>query len=468
MENLEHLKNCQIFTPEKVVKQMLDEIEYDGVSILNKTIIDNSCGDGNFLVEIVKRIIKQAKSQGINTDDIRQILQCKVFGCDIDLEMVERSIERLNKLVFEEGIPKTDWNINCQDGLFFDKEKFDFVVGNPPYVSYSDLEKETRKILRNNFKSCKKGKFDYLYAFIEKGLSLLKNDGKMVMITPLNMYKTVYGSELRSLIKPHVLKIIDMANQKVFKKVLTSPVITVFQINSQVTDLLYCSFVNKNMQIKKICKDTLGDKWEFTDYKNKGKIKFGDSFKVANCVATLANKIFVHDVNEDGSIDVDIEEELLRDAASPKTKQYGKKQKIIFPYKFNNNLIIRYSEDEMDLRFPMAMNFLRSKKYLLLQRDSDDKAAWYEFGRSQALNQVNCEKLLMSTIITNEVKVYYLDKEEVPYSGIYVIPKKNNSLEEALKILRSKRFYRYIKSIGIKVNGNSLRISSKDIENYMY
>lgn len=469
MDSLQYLKNCQIFTPEKVVNQMLDKINYNGVNILNQSIIDNACGDGNFLMEIVKRIIIQANIKGINANGIRQILQSKVFACDIDPEMVSKCIARLNKLTIEEGITCVDWNIKCQDGLYFsDKEKFDFVVGNPPYISYSNLEKKTREELKNNFISCKKGKFDYLYAFIEKGLSMLSEDGKMVMITPINLYKTVYGQELRTLIKPYVSEIIDMANQKVFQKVLTSPVITVFQNNYKKTDMPYSYFVDKKIRMINIQKDTLGEKWEFTKYNNNGKVRFGDHYRVANCVATLANKIFVHNVNKEGTIDIDMEGELLRDAASPKAKKFKQLQKIIFPYTFINNELVRYSEEEMEKKFPKAMTFLKSKKKELENRDLDNNAAWYEYGRSQALKHINQKKLLLSSIITGFVKVYELNHDVIPYSGIYIEPLQNSSLERAKEILQSKRFYKYLLSKGVKVNGQSIRISSKDIAEYRF
>lgn len=46
--------------------------------------------------------------------------------------------------------------------------KFDFIVGNPPYITYQELDEENRSYVRNNFITCEKGKFDYCYAFIEK------------------------------------------------------------------------------------------------------------------------------------------------------------------------------------------------------------------------------------------------------------------------------------------------------------
>ena len=74
----------------------------------------------------------------------------------------------------------------------------------------------------------------------------------------------------------------------------------------------------------------------------------------------------------------------------------------------------------------------------------------------------------MSSIITNEVIIYELSKEEIPYSGVYITPKTKKTLKDAIKILKSKEFYKYLLGIGVPVSGDSVRISSKDIENFMF
>ena len=50
---------CQVFTPENYVKELLDSVDYNQ-NIINKTVLENSCGDGNILIEIVKRYIKES------------------------------------------------------------------------------------------------------------------------------------------------------------------------------------------------------------------------------------------------------------------------------------------------------------------------------------------------------------------------------------------------------------------------
>ena len=114
------------------------------------------------------------------------------------------------------------------------------------------------------------------------------------------------------------------------------------------------------------------------------------------------------------------------------------------------------------------MHYLSTKKDILVSRDSDKNAQWYEYGRSQALRHINQKKLMISTIITKVVKVYELEKDEIPYSGIYIVPRNGESLDNARLILQTQRFYNYLLTKGVKVSGDSIRISSKDVEEYLY
>ncbi len=463
------LSKCQIFTPSEMVQYMLDRIDYTN-NLFGKRIIDNSCGTGNILIEVVKRFIADAKRSRKRKSTIKRGLESCIFGCDVDPKMVESCIKNLNAVAEHTGLFDVQWNIFNMDGLYFnDPVAFDFVVGNPPYIAYTDLDIETRQKTRDNFTSCAIGKFDYSYAFIEKGLSLLRNNGKMVIIAPSNMFKTVFGNKLRELIKNELIEIIDCTAINVFENVLTAPAITIYQKGSNSNILIYKEKLPYNKESEKLIdKNQLFDKWDFTGFVSKGSRNFGDYFKVSNSIATLANKVFIHNVNEDGFLDINIEPTILRSAKSPKTEQYQITQKIIFPYRYNNTALVHYEEDEFKNQFPLAYKYLNGQIEILKARDSDTKAKWFEYGRSQALAHLNCEKLLMSTIITHKVRLYKLDPDTIPYSGLYIIPRGELTLDTAFTILKSHHFYDYLLSKGVKERGDSIRISSKDVEEYKF
>jgi hypothetical protein len=73
--------------------------------------------------------------------------------------------------------------------------------------------------------------------------------------------------------------------------------------------------------------------------------------------------------------------------------------------------------------------------------------------------------------VTNDVDVYELEQECIPYAGMYIVEKEDNNeytLAEAIEILRSAEFKKYVFKVGIPISGKSVRITSRDVENYMF
>ena len=51
-------KNGVVYTPENIVNLLLKEVDYNGKKILKKHVMENSCGDGAFLIKIVEKYVK--------------------------------------------------------------------------------------------------------------------------------------------------------------------------------------------------------------------------------------------------------------------------------------------------------------------------------------------------------------------------------------------------------------------------
>ena len=151
--------------------------------------------------------------------------------------------------------------------------------------------------------------------------------------------------------------------------------------------------------------------------------------------------------------------------------RYKKIEKIIFPYDYKEGKLVRYTLQQFSTLFPGAENYLNDFREQLDERESDKNALWFEYGRSQALAGLNKRKLLISTVITEKVAVYILKKKCIPYAGMYIVPKKDNKtykLEDAKEILESDEFMKYVQDVGVHISGTSLRITSKDIEEYKF
>ena len=219
-------------------------------------------------------------------------------------------------------------------------------------------------------------------------------------------------------------------------------------------------------------------KWFFTTNNTPGTRRFGDYFKVSHVVATLLNEAFV--IQEEYYKELadcyqcnghNIEKKIVRETATPRSLRYGKTEKIIFPYNYKRGKLIRYTEEEFEQTFPGASAYLNDFRNQLDSRQSDSNALWFEYGRSQALSGLNKSKLLISTVITEKVIVYKLKKKCIPYAGMYIVPKSENKvydLDYAKEVLETEEFMKYVEDVGIHISGASLRITSKDIENYMF
>lgn len=468
-------KKCQVFTPREIVHQLLDCIGYTH-NLYGLKVSENSCGDGNILCEIVTRYIVDCIKNGLPTEDIKDGLERDIFAAEIDLNHCESCLKNLNLITEKFGIINVQWNIMYGDFLKANiNNYFDFVIGNPPYISYSDLNFEQRSFLRKNFSVCKRGKFDYFYAFIEASFKSLKKTGKLAYLIPTNLFKNQFALEARELLMAHLTDIYDYTLLKLFKNKSTTSAIIVVDLGSNYDEIIYHDLMNG--QIKHILKSSLGAKWAFNQNKtytsNETIVRFGDLFNAATSIATLLNEAFIigkFEEQKDFIIvnNCKIEKCLLKKAVSPRSINYNRTEYILFPYYYEDKYLKRYAVEEFENRFPFAVQYLRQYEYKLSKRDNDKSTKWFEFGRSQALAHLNQEKLLISTLVTKQVKVHKLNIDTIPTAGIYIVPFTSYSLDLARKILESDAFYNYAKNIGVISNGKSFRISPFDVNNYIF
>lgn len=467
------MKNCQVFTSPDVVEKMLDLIGYNSDLMGSKTL-ENSFGSGNFLLAIVKRYILVSLDRGHTPSDISRGLSHDIYGYEIDSERFKQTIYKLNLLINEYEIPKVDWKLRNSDYLSDKLDmKFDYIIGNPPYIDYRDLESSLRDSLRS-FDSCKTGKFDYCYPFIEKSIMELSNTGKMCYLVPNSVFKNVFASNLREIIRPLATDIYKISNAAFTEKALVSPVILILDRTNDVKQLRY--HPDNHTTSTLISKDKLGHKWTFLDQEKDAtkKERFGDYFNASLSMVTMCNEAFVlRNLEHEGrfykNANEMLEADLIRIAVSPKSMKSGDKEYVIFPYIISNGAVKRIKKDQFEKDYPGIAKHLLNYKEKLSKRDVDKGAEYYEYGRSQGLKYANTEKLLMSTIITNHVRVELVSSTSIPYSGIVITSKeKGYDLDLAKKILLSPEFIQYAKAIGVSVSGSSVRITSKDINNFRF
>ena len=119
----------EVFTPTPLVEEILDKIDPELFSDPEKTFLDPSCGDGQFLASVLYRKLE-------NGIDFETALST-IYGVDLMQDNVELCRERL--LCGREDLRHiVEQNIVCADGLRY-HYRFD---GSHPY---DDEVKEMQK-----------------------------------------------------------------------------------------------------------------------------------------------------------------------------------------------------------------------------------------------------------------------------------------------------------------------------------
>lgn len=469
--------NCKIFTPEEYVEELLNAVEYRE-HLYGQSVLENSCGDGNILMGVVRRYILSCRADGRTDEEIRRGLERDICGMELEEKHAAKCRENLHAVATQLGIEEVKWNIIEGNYLHYSfNRQFDYVLSNPPYVVYRDIEQGERDYLKEHFTCCTEGKFDYYYAFIEKSMTELALYGKMAYIIPYSIYKNVFARKLREQIKPYVAKICDYTSEQKFPGITTSS--TILVINK--TPSINFTYIDQVTGIEiEVRKKRLPDKWLFMDYYTmlketlwKKKEKFGTYFDVNNTIATLYNEAFLLEgytlngeyyESETGD---KVEAALVRPAVSKKKRKQDKLH-IIFPYKWENGVLTHYEDKDFRKQFPYATAHLLQYETKLGKRAVDKSAQWFEYGRSQAITKITQEKLVMPSIISSAVNVTEEDADTIPCAGFFITAKEGHTLAEAKKVLESAEFYDYLKLIGIFTTGKSRRLTVKDIANYTF
>lgn len=90
----------EVFTPHNIVVDMLDLVKDESYRI-DSTFLEPACGNGNFLVEILRRKLETAKNDLENFERNVFIALSSTYGIDIQLDNVEESKARMLGVVKE-------------------------------------------------------------------------------------------------------------------------------------------------------------------------------------------------------------------------------------------------------------------------------------------------------------------------------------------------------------------------------
>ena len=166
----------EVMTPIPLVEDMLDTLPSEVWSNKDLKWLDPCAGVGTFPSIVVQRLMKGLKKVIPNKNKrYRHIIENMIYVCELQAK---------NMFIFHCIFDRPNiFEMNTYCGSFLDEnfdkhminewgvEKFDIVIGNPPYQMSSDGEKKTTPI------------WQY---FVEKSLTILIESGYLNMVHPSN------------------------------------------------------------------------------------------------------------------------------------------------------------------------------------------------------------------------------------------------------------------------------------------
>lgn len=390
----------------------------------------------------------------------------------------EKEIERVNPFDWQRNFPQV-----------FAKGGFDAVIGNPPYIRIQAMKEWAPNevaFYKKKYVAASKGNYDIYVVFIERGLSLINQNGKIGYILPNKFFNSQYGEPIRELVTKEnsIQKIVHFGHQQVFTNATTYTCLLFltrqhndsFQFQ-KIDDLTEWKNTVHHSYSKLSALPSGNFEWvffighgaELLDRLNSYPIKLGDITDIFVGLQTSADKVFIMSFeHEDENYfylssmvlgkTIQIEKDLVFPLASGtdviRFKIKPNRQFILFPYEVSGNTYKLIDFDDLNRQYPLTGNYLLENKKLLQERENGKmkNKNWYGYIYHKNMTKQSLQKLCVPRLVDQLYSAYdvsgkfFLDNVDV--GGIVINENfANYTLHYLLGLLNSKLlrwFFPYI------------------------
>ena len=508
--------------------------EFEGVKLFDEEILKHLPDDIIESKEEKKQIPGQIDmtSQGIGIKEEAKILrkmqelQSEFFEIkdnekkekvresieEIEWELIGYKLARENKYKELKGIGKRKnekrkpyflWELEFSK-VFEEKDGFDIVIGNPPYIKIQSIQNEEAKVLKKKYNSAT-GKFDIYVLFTEKAFELIKERGVISFIQPHRFLTVDYGKGIRKLLEGNrgMNRFINFGVNQVFDSATTYTGIFFFTNQNEYIEYTDAETSNLNLLSYNIKRyEDIGKQWIFKTGKEEfilNKIKNNktnmlDIFKgVYQGIITTRDDIFLLTGRIDGDYfkgysnaldqQVIIEKELVKPLLKGEHIRRYKKP--------NSDYFVFYAhiENEKGKTKPIEEEVLKEKykhgyEYIcnfkedlikIKEKYKTNSKYWYSMHRAREKYIFETEKIITPQL--QNFPNFTLDKlgieskGEFCYIGGYSLIKKSiipDSLEYFIGILNSSVMWFFIKNTSTAFNNNYYYFKSAYLEPFSF
>lgn len=505
--------------------------------------------------EIINKVFDGSYQLTLKTK--HQILTSNIFGVDINPYAVEvskfslllkllegetsGSIENYLAKYKQKVLPSLDSNIKCGNSLVDDsyfqfqpeaiendelhfklkpfnwKEEFNFleqrngfdaIVGNPPYVRIQNIVKFSAEEIKffqsdvSGYTVAEAETFDKYYLFIQRAISLLNENGVLGYIVPHKFFIVKGGKALRAFITSHssIFKIIHFGVTQVFPNRSTYTAILILdkkkreqvsfkrikRITAELTagSINYDNYNSEGYTEQPWLFVSKPSQAVFDKAKNPNTISLRSISEIAVGLQTSADKIYIFKPEEETEttyrfkyknttyeIEKAICKPCLYDLSFGLFNTVKPNAQIIFPYTIQADKAEVFSEEYFQENFPLTWAYLSNFKVELAKRSiNGNDPKWYQYGRSQSLTRFHNNKKLIWSVLSTKPG-YVFDESNLQFTGggngpyYSLFTSSDYSLHYILGILSHPIFEAMVKSGASEFRGAYYSHGKQFIEN---
>ncbi len=452
-----------------VVSKMLDLVDYKSDKDLRSIkILEPSAGEGAFAIEILRRLHKSSMTFQFNFQESLS----NIYLCELDEAVSSKLKSNIDYYFKSLKLSLTIPNLFVADFLQLKlHEKFDIIIGNPPYVRNENIPLISKQIYQTKY-STFTHRSDLYVPFYEKALKLLETNGVLSYVCSNRWLKNQYGQNLRELISTqyNVKSIIDLENANLFdEEVLGYPAITTIANCQKKSSTPYSevfdldSFIEfEQTKENSTVLNLSSSNWFSFSYRGESYEKYllrieDQNFKIGIGVATGRDSIFIS-TNFKGIIENELLIPILTSKGVKSSKLEWKGNYIINPFNSSGGLI------SLD-KFPLAKKYFLENKEELSKRHVAKKSPSKFF---KTIDKINIKLVTQPKVILPDIsgnRFIHVDKGEYyPHHNLYyIIGGSYNEMCLLASIMMSDFVYDQLLHIGNKMKGGYPRWQSQNI-----
>lgn len=427
-------------TPDPVVDLMVEKLFRGRPPTAGSRLLDPGCGRGAF-VEGVIRWCRQNKTPLPH-----------IVAVESDPKHVAVAAERFAAI--------RRVQIHHRDFLAPSSDRYDYVIGNPPYVPITDLTADERSAYRTRF-ATGRGRFDLYLLFFEQALGSLKPDGRLVFITPEKFLYVETAAPLRSLLHRFHVDELHFVDEQTFGELVTYPLISTVTATSsrRPTRVLHRDGRRSTVRLEDAAGSWLPAILGVAP--ENGDLTLADVCTRISCgVATGADAVFVvRDAQLDAGLRAFARPTIAGRQIAP-GRALQPAHSMLLPYSANGRLLPEYKLGRLG-RY-LADPVRRSR---LLARTCVARKPWYAFHETPPLSQVLRPKLLCKDITSAAFFVADRTGTIVPrHSVYYIVPSDPGRLDALAEYLNSRPAQSWLRDHCQRAANGFLRLQSRALK----